>query len=136
MATTGIVNGTKMLVYVGGVAVSHSTNFTLNLSMETRDATTKDSEGWRDILEGLRSWSIDGEAMFAFDGTKTFDDFFALYNGRTAATVKFSTEVSGDKYYTGSGYLSNLSQTAGVEESITYSFTFEGTGTLTEGTQT
>ncbi len=136
MATTGIVNGTSLLLYVDGTAVSHSTNFTINMTMETRDATTKDSSGWSDKLEGLRSWSIDGEAMMAFDATYGFDDLFALYNGRTSATVLFSTEVSGDKYYTGTGYLTSLSETAGVEDSATFSFTFEGTGTLTEGSQT
>ena len=136
MATTGILNGTALLMYVGGVAVSHSTNFTLNLNHSVRDATTKDSFGWRDVLEGLRDWTMDGEAMMAFDATLSFSDLFAYYTGRTKITVLFSTEVSGDDYYTGSAYIGSMSKTAGVEESVTFSFSLEGTGALTEGQQT
>lgn len=136
MATTGIVNGTDLLIYVGGTAVAHATSHSLSLSMDTRDATTKDSEGWTDRLEGLRSWEISGNALFAFDAAYGFDDLFTVYTGRTAVTVKFSSEVSGDKYYSGSGYLTSLTLDAPTEDNASFAFTVQGNGTLTEYTGT
>jgi len=135
MATTGILNGTDLLVYVGSDAIAHSTSCSLSLSMDTRDATTKDSAGWTDRLEGLRSWEISGEGLVALDAEYGFTDLFALYNGRTSATVKFSTEVSGDKYYSGTAYLTSLEQEAPTEDNTSFSFTFSGSDVLSETTK-
>lgn len=136
MATTGILNGTALGFWVDGTLVANSTSFTLNLNESVRDATTKDSGGYTDNLEGLRDWSMDGEAMMSFDGAFTFDDLFALWNTRGTAVVMISTEETGDQLYVGTGRLSSLSMTGGVEESATFSFSFTGTGALAENTQT
>lgn len=134
MATTGKINGTKLLVYVGSTAITHATKHTLELNMDTRDATTKDSAGWTETLEGKRNWTISGEAMFAFDATYGHDELTALIINRTSVTLKFSTEVSGDTYFTGTGWLKSCSADASNEETTTYSFSFEGTGALTKST--
>ena len=134
MATTGILNGTALLLYVGGTAVAHCTSHTLSVSMSTRDATTKDSAGWSAALEGLRSWEASGEGLVAFDAAYGYSDLFALITSRAAVTIKLSTEETGDKYLSGSARLTSLEESAGTEESVTFSFSFEGTGALTEYT--
>lgn len=134
--TTGILNGTALILYVNDVAIAYSTSHSLSMSMATREITNKSSAGWKDVLEGLREWSIDGENLFAFDASYGFDDLFGLINNRTKVTVKFSTEASGDKFYSGSAYLTSLSKEAPTEGNTTYSYTFEGAGVLTESTQT
>ena len=134
MATTGILNGTALLLYVDGTAVAHSTSHTLSVSHATRDATTKDSSGWEDALNGLRSWEASGEGLVAFDAAYGYSDLFALITARSTVTIKLSTEVTGDKYYEGSALLTSLEESAGTEENISFSYTFKGTGALTEYT--
>ena len=120
MASTGKINGTLLGVYVGGVKIANATSHTLNLTGGTRDVSTKDSSGWKETLEGQREWSIDTDFIFAPDAAYTFDDLFALYNGRTAATLKgMYSAVSGDKYYEGSARLTSLSQAAEMEGNVT-----------------
>jgi hypothetical protein len=107
----------------------------LSLSQEFRDTTCKDSGGFNNILPAKRGWEMSGSALFSYDGTTTFEDFFALWNGQTLATVIFGTTVSGDKIYTGSAYLSSLSSSSsGTDENVTFEFSLTGTGTLTEST--
>jgi len=65
MATTGIINGTDLLVFTGGTAITHSTSASISFSMETREASTKDSSGYRALLEGQRSFTIECEGMTA-----------------------------------------------------------------------
>lgn len=136
MATTGIINGTDFLLYVGGTKVYHTTSHSLSFSMDTRDATTKDSGGWRDLLEATKSWSMSGDGLVALDATYGFSDLFAVLTARTAVVVKFSTETAGDTYYTGNGYLTSLDMDSPTEDNSSFSFTFEGTGALTEYTGT
>ena len=131
MATTGIINGTDLLVYVGGTAITHSTSASISFSMETRDASTKDSDGYREILEGQRSFTIEAEAMTALDATEGFEELFAAWVARTALTIKFGTSDSDDQFYQGTGYCTSLSMDSGVEDSSTFSASFEMTGQVT-----
>lgn len=135
MPTTGIVNSRIMVIKLGTAVVSCLTDASLSLSQEFRDTTCKDSGGFNNILPAKRSWEISGTALFSYDGTTTFDDFFALWNAQTLATLVFGTTVTGDKIYSGSGYLASLSVTSsGTDENVTFEFSITGTGTLTEST--
>lgn len=136
MATTGVVNGTDLLVYVGTVAVACATSHTLNIGQDMRDTSSKCSAGYKTQLPGQRNWTIDGEGLFAFDSPYGFSDLYTLWSTRAKVTLKFSTEVAGDKRYSGEAYLSSLSASAPNEDNTTFSFSFEGTGPLTETTNT
>ena len=136
MATSDLFNSTLLGLYVGGTLISNSQSFDLTLDNETFDVTNKDSGGWAEKLPGVRSWSMSGSAFLAFDSTYTIDDLYALISGRTVSNLRFSTEISGDLYYHGNGYLTNINVTAGTEDGVTYDFSFEGTGALTESTRT
>ena len=134
MATTGIMNGTLLGVYSGSTLIAHATEGSISLSMDTRDATTKDSSGTRDILEATKSGTISVSALYAEDATYGVDDLMTAWSGRTALTVKFSTEVSGDHYWSASAYVTSLEVNAGMEDNVTYSATFELTGAITYST--
>lgn len=132
MPTTGKINTTLLAVYAGGTKITHLTGASLSLEHSTRDVTTKDSAGWRQILEGLRSWNISGSGYMAYDATEGTDELDDYLTGRSQVTVMFSTEVTGDTRYTGTAYMTSLSlESPGQEETATHSFEFQGTGALT-----
>lgn len=134
MATTGIMNGTLLGVYVGSTLVAHATEGSISLSMDTRDATTKDSSGYRDLLEGTRSGSISVSALYADDATYGVNSLMTAFSNRSTLTVKFSTEVSGDDYWSATCYLTSLEVSAATEDNATYSATFEISGSVTFST--
>lgn len=131
MASSGILNGTALLLFVDGVAVSSTTNHDLNLEMATRDATTKSSAGFEEVLPALRSWSIDFDAMVAYDDTFGYEEVRLLWAGRTEVTLLFTSLVSGDPQWSGKAFLTSLSKGAPVEDSVTMTGSFKGTGELT-----
>jgi predicted secreted protein len=130
MATTGIVNGTDIGIYLGGTKIACATSGSISRTMSVRDATCKDSNGYSESLEGLQEWSIEGEGMFAFDAAYGVVDLNAVIDARAAVTVRFSTESSTDEYWEGSAYMTDLSADSATEESVTYSYSFQGTGAL------
>lgn len=129
--TTGVMNGTLMTVTVGGVAIDMQTECSISLSMETRDITSKDSSGFRELLEGLRSGSVTFSALHAEDNTYNIDDLFTLWSTRASATVNFTTANTGDKEFSATAYLTSFEQSAGTEDNVTISGTFELTGAIT-----
>ena len=144
MATNNVINGTLAVIKTGtnnatATAIALSTNASLSFTMETRDISNKSSAGWRELLEAQRSWSVSCEGLYAFlsasgAAVKNYDDFWALMNTRSPMYIEISTGVTGDKYYGGQCYITSLEQSAPMEDNMTYSMSFEGTGALTEGT--
>ena len=134
MATSGIMNGTLIGVYVGSTLISHATEGSISLNMDTRDSTTKDAAGQRALLEGVKSGTISVSALYADDATYGVDELMTAWANRTTLTVKFSTEVTGDSFWSAAAYVTSLEVNAAMEDNASYSATFELTGAITYGT--
>lgn len=131
MASTGILNGTLAKIQVGGVTIAHLTSNSLTFDMSTREASTKDSNGWKESLSGQKSFSGSAEGFFAEDATYGYEDLYGVFVARTLVTVTWTTDIVGDMQYEGSCYITSLERTDGLEESSTFSVSFEGTGAVT-----
>lgn len=144
---TGLVNGTDLLLKVGSsnsneVVVAFATSCSLEVSMDEIDQTNKDSVGWKQIIGGLRSWSVSSDALYQNEAetSKTaFTDFWDHLGGanqRTKMFVEFTITgaSSGDsnKYYHGEAFVTSLSVNGGTEDQSTFSVSLTGTGALTE----
>ena len=133
MATTGIMNSTLFVLSIGGVKITHLTNVELTFDHSPRDTTTKDSAGYREQLEGLRSFSGSGEAMFDEGATYGLDELYTAWENRTALTAKWGSAVSGDTTWSGTVYIENVSVSSpSAEDNVTYSVSFTGTGQVTK----
>ena len=143
-----ILNGTDIKVYdaTTNILVAFAQNGTLNFSMDVRDITNKESGGFSESLEGLRSWSVDLDGAYAWTNasgvalTNGMDDLFNQYlldagaNTREAFTIRFGNTggATGDTYYQGSVFLTSISVAAGTEDTATYNMSFQGTGGLVQ----
>jgi len=132
MASTGIRNGTDLIMMIGTTAVAFCTSNDFEITMATRDTSNKDSAGWAEKKGGQMSWTATAEGQFAEDSSYGFSDLFALLIARTAITVKLTTAVSGDNAYSGSALITSLSQSNPLEDTSTFSVSLEGSGVLTE----
>ena len=146
MATTSVFNGTSLVVLIGTEVIGFATSCSLSLAIDAPDASTKQSLGWADEIGGQRSWSLttDGLATVVPGTVATYvttAELNALAIARTAVTVKFTTvdnstvggvtPVSGDVIYSGSAFIESVDMTADMENPVTYSVSFKGTGVLT-----
>jgi len=132
-----IFNGTDLVLKVQAVdgaadefKLMHSTSCTLSMNVDTIDVSTKDSQGWRDLLAGQKSFSLsaDGLMDFASAGSSTDpDELFTNMMGRNSVTFTFALDVQSGYKYTGSAWITSLEITGGVEDAPTYSISLEGT---------
>lgn len=127
-------NGTTMLLYVEGVAVAMATDVTLRFNRAEIDVTTKSSAAWKQILPGVRDWSIDSTHLVAFDATLGMKEVYALDG--TQQSIKLTTATSTEDYWHGEVYLTGLEVGAPMEDKITFSCAFTGTGALVCSTKT
>jgi len=145
MATTGIFNGTSLVVLIGTEVIGYATSCSLSLAIDTPDSSTKQSLGWADEIGGQKSWSLttDGLATVVPGTVATYvstSELNALAIARTAVSVKFTTvnnstvdgvtPIVGDVVYSGSAFIESVDLTADMENPVTYSVSFKGTGPL------
>ena len=149
MATTSVFNGTSLVVLIGTEVIAFATSCSLSIAIDAPDASTKQSLGWADEIGGQKSWSLttDGLATVVPGAVATYISTTELSNlaiARTAVTVKFTTvnndtvggvtPVTGDTIYSGSAFIESVDMTADMENPVTYSVSFKGTGVLTIAT--
>jgi len=141
-----ILNGTEIKVYSTGTTnlVAFAQNCTLNVNHSPREITNKESGGYKEILEGLRDFSIDIDGAYAWTNaggsalTDGVDDVLEtnVLNARQAVTFIFGdTASTSDISYSGSGFITSVSLTGGTEDTATYSMSIEGTGVLAQTVQ-
>jgi len=140
MATTGVINGSLIRLYLDQAAgvtytvMGNSMDNTINYSHSPRETTTQHSNGHADFLEGKRSFTIDFNALQAEEGAHSF--WVGLANmisntTRAKVTGKVTSAVSGDSIGTFTGWLTSLNcSTGGPEGNTTLSGSIQGTGTI------
>ena len=126
MATTGIVNGSLLRLYVGDVAVAYSTSDTLDLTRAMREIAHKDNtSAWVEVAPGQKSATFSTELLFADIGDASanikFDTLFNSWNNGTAVVCTYTTDVLGDSIYTFSAFIESLSLNSSNQENVTAS---------------
>ena len=138
-----ILNGTELKVYSTGTTnlVAYAQSCTLTVSQSARDITNKESAGWKEVLEGLREFTIDVDGAYAWTNAagstiaNGIDDVLQgkLIGSRVAVDFIFGdTAATLDVSYVGKGFLTSVSVTGGTEDTATYSMTIEGTAALVQ----
>ena len=134
MPSSGAMNGTAILLLVEGSAVAKLKTNSISLNAATIDVSNKTSGGWKESIYGQRSGSFDFEGVFDEAGSWGFDEAFTAIGAKTVLTVRWASAVTGDKYYEAECLLTSISQSAPMEDAVTFSGTFEITGAPTTGT--
>lgn len=134
MATTGVFNGTNLILTVEGATVGHTTSCSLSLSMDTPEATTKDSNGFSEYIGGVKGGEISFEGLIAYDDSANAIEFADYLLARTQLTCVFGTQEAGDAVYTAEGFLTSVEMSAEMEAAVTYSGSITITGAITKST--
>lgn len=65
------IKGADVLMYYNNEVIAGQRNSTINVTADTLDTTSKDSNGWKTSLSGLREWSTNLETIeFSGDAGK------------------------------------------------------------------
>lgn len=137
MKDTGYINGSDLLLKVGGKAVGHCTSHTLTFNSETKDRAVKPvadaakSSGlWKGKgVTGL-SISISAEGLRFYDETENGHEQIAPFWGEGASVEVEAFKRGGDKtpYVKGNFVIASLEETSPAQDDATYSVSLENDG--------
>ena len=136
---TGYVNGSDLLLTIGGEAIGHCTSHTTTFSSETKDRSVKpvasadiSTSLWKGKgVTGL-SVSINFEGLSYYGETEGgFKSLINAWKTGQPVTVTALERESSDPYLTGSFIISSLEQNAPAQDDTTFSGTLENNGAVT-----
>jgi predicted secreted protein len=134
MATTGVFNGTNLILKIEDTALGHTTSCSMTFNADLPEATTKDSGGFQEVIAGLKSGEISFDGLVAYDDTANAIELADYLIAGTQLTCVFGTAASGDDVYTVEGFLSSVEMTAEMEAPVSYSGSITTTGSITKST--
>ena len=128
----------EISIKYGGKIIAKATSYSLSVNKEVVEISTLDSNGWRKIIGGMKSFSISTDSLVTrgtVSGETSYHDLMSeLFNNDIPVAVIVTTGTSGDKYYEGACLITSLEQSGSAGEVITCSISFEGNGTLAQKT--
>ncbi|HPI82199.1 MAG TPA: phage tail tube protein [Candidatus Paceibacterota bacterium] len=125
-----------MSVQIDSSTVACATDFSLSISKDVIEIACLDSEGAKESVPDMYSWSVSGSGMVfrtvgATAGSYSlFDMADNLLTTDASVLVQLVPDVSSNKYFSGAGYFTSLSMEGGVGAPVSYSFEITGSGTL------
>ena len=130
MAAT-VFKGDTLLVYLDGVEIELQNECTLTATSDMIETTTKSSAGAKTFIGGDYGWTIScsGLADIADSSETNVIDFLTALKAGTV--VLLGIGVSGGKYFTGSGLVSNCTVEGPRNGTASFSADFQGSGVLT-----
>ncbi len=134
MPSSGGMNGSAILLKIETTTVAKLVSQSINFTRAEIDVSSKDSGGWKEVIYGQGSGSIDFEGVFDEAGTWGFDEAYAALVAKTVLTARVATTITGDKYYEAECILTSLSQSAPMEDKVSFTGTLTFTGAPSTGT--
>ena len=148
MPTTTRINANTFKVYYGTDATratttagaagerlpfANSTTATLSITTDMIDVTNKETDRWKEIIPGLRSWSVSSEAQLDNLATTSTTSRTAITTGELATEgMRVYLEIGvGDARWVGSGYITSFDTSGGTNEVGSVSIAIDGDGPLT-----
>jgi predicted secreted protein len=127
-------SGTAVVIKVGTDTIAYGKTSSFKIGMSPIDISNKDSAGYKEIIGGQMSWSMDGDFVFYNGASYGFDSLFTALEARSLVTVSFTDGVTGHTKYTGSAMITSLERSAPNEGEQTFKASFEGSAGLTQAT--
>ncbi|NTW70678.1 MAG: hypothetical protein HGA49_00335 [Eubacteriaceae bacterium] len=113
---------------LGANTVVDVSSWSLELGADTVDVTALGDE-WKKFIAGLKEWSASAEGFYSVHtdvtGQKALQDAYL-----NCSEVALKMYVNATNYYSGGAYISGLSVEDPVDDTVSISFEFQGTGPL------
>ena len=114
---------------IGANTVVDISSWSMELGVDALDVTAL-GDDWKKFLAGLKEWSASAEGFYSVHtdtlGQKALQDAYL-----NSTEVSLRLFVNPTKFYSGSAFISGLSVEDPVDDTVSISFEFQGTGALT-----
>lgn len=113
------------------IAIAGQQGLTINRDKDTIEVTSKDSEGWKQFIVGLKEWSIDNDGVYVRDH-EAHKHLKTLYEGDEPFLIKVTNQKAKTDMFGGLALLTSYPIEAPYDDAVTYTIALQGTGALVD----
>tara|TARA_S200002703_G_scaffold57595_1_gene50234 strand:- start:2004 stop:2462 length:459 start_codon:yes stop_codon:yes gene_type:complete len=128
-----IINSTSFLLFRDENAIGHSKNVTVNLRVDLPDASSKDSNGWKEVIACARGGEVNVTGLTAYDDSLNFKEFADDLILKNKQVFYLKQENNTDFVIRGEGFISSVDETAKFEEATSFDIEIQLTNIITAG---
>lgn len=118
------INGSLVLVYADGTLVASQKGCTVTWEQDLPEASSKDSTGWEEHINGTRRATVDFDALYNTSGLSAEELITYITSRASLVLVIDGTGVP----IVGEAKVQNITINAAQEEAVTFSGAFKFTG--------
>ena len=135
--TSNYVNGSDLLLSVGGKAIGHCTTHTLTFNSETKDRAVKPLSTkaktaglWKEKGVTSMSISVSAEGLRFYNETENgYEQLAALWGkGQSVEVLGFQRDSDDSPYLKGKFVISSIEETSPAQDDATYTINLENDG--------
>lgn len=122
-------------------AFAMESDCSFDITADTREITSKDDAVWRSFVKSAKSFTVSGSAIFGDDDASEWnpDELYAEIGEEvdlriTQVAAGGVSPVSGETKLEGKAILNSFSASFADKDNGTYTFSLQGSGALTVGT--
>lgn len=116
-----LYNATDFLLVVNDEVLGHSKNTTFNIENKLIETTTKDSNGWQEFISGVKGGKLTTKGLTDYSDALNYEQLVDYLITRQKVNIYFK-DFTRDKIITkGSGYITEISETAEKEGAVSFS---------------
>lgn len=105
----------------------------INFTSDMLDVTSQDSSGgWKEKIPGEKDTKLSIQGVYEEGLTNGVTGAFSKLKNGTLVYYKFGETTTGENYFTGKAYVSNLNVDGPKNDPASYTFDLEGTGVVSE----
>ena len=128
-----IINSSSFLLFRDEDAIGHSKDVTVNLRVDLPDASSKDSNGWKEVIACARGGEVNVKGLTAYNDTLNFKEFADDLILRRKQVFYLKQQNNNDFVIRGEGFISSVDETAEFEKATTFDLEIQLTGVFTAG---
>ncbi|MBD1372498.1 hypothetical protein IC620_09025 [Hazenella sp. IB182357] len=115
-------------------AIASIKDSTLTISQKELEASSFASNGWMEYLPGMKEWELEAEGIYIHGDTVQESLYDALVNGSVVKVQLFPKDGTGNTGYEGEAFITSFEVNNAVDDIVTLSATFRGTGEMVTAT--
>lgn len=127
-----VLDGTVLVVQVGGVQIGALISNSFNAAADMIEASTKDSAGAKEYISGEFGWGMSVEALYDPAASEGFSEALGYIKAGTELDLYWGGITAGDAYFAGAGLCASVDLSGPKNEAASYSLEIQGTGGISE----
>ena len=123
-----VINATSFLLLKDTTVIGHSKNTSFNVNVDLPEATSKDSLGWKEVIPGVKSGTLNCECLTDYSDALSFGQLAEMVITKQKATFYFKDNVNPKLIVRGEGFINSVDETAEFKTATSFNLEINLTG--------